>query len=208
MPKWFDEFVFGATLPFRAATEAVLFVPTLAVTTVAETIHKVVDSDHDFDPFRDYEEARGIVGKTAGIGLAVGGILATGGAGLAVAGAAACNGASNINQKAEKLVTKKCSSTEKDMLHIGMAVDACGVVGNAAKLGMDGLGCSPEFLGPLKTVSSCVGLPLGLVMRITPEAQKKLSKMSPAEQALEAAAMGISLYKLQQLLEELANVYN
>lgn len=88
-----------------------------------------------------------------------------------------------------------------------MAVDACGLVGNGARLGMDGLGVSPDLLGPLKLTASVVGVTLNRVLKNTPQAHAKYQKKSAAEQALEAAAMGLSLYKFQMLLEELSRVY-
>lgn len=208
MPEWFDAMLFGASLPFRAVTEVVLAVPTITTTVIAETVHKIVDSDHEWDATRDYKEARNIWGKVAGVGLGVGAIVASGGVGLAIAGAAATNCASNINQKCEKLLDGGCSNSEEVNLRVGMAVDACGIVGNAAKLGMDGLGISPDYLGPLRLTASVVGVPMNLVLKITPQAHAKYQKMSAAEQAIEAAAMGLSLYKFQMLLEELARVYS
>lgn len=207
MPEWFDAVVFGATLPFRAAAEVALFVPTIATTAIAETIHVIVDPDHDWDATRDYKEARNVLGKVAGVGLGIGGIVATGGVGLALAGAAATNCASNINEKSEKLLDGNCSSSEEAHLRMGMAVDTFGFVGNAAKVGMDGFGIAPDVLGPMRLASRSVGVPLGLVMKITPQAHKKYQKMSAAEQALEAASMGISLYKFQELLAELDLFY-
>jgi hypothetical protein len=207
MPEWFDNVLFGATLPFRAVTEVALFVPTIATTIIAETAHKIVDPDHDWDATRDYGEARNVWGKVAGVGLGVGAIVASGGVGLVVAGAAATNSASNINQKCEKILDGNCSSSEELNLRLGMAIDGCGLVGNAAKLGIDGMGLSPDILGPLRLVSKTVGVPMSLVMKFTPQAHKKYQEMSAVEQALEAASMGISLYKFQELMAELSELY-
>lgn len=207
MPEWFDAVLFGATLPFRAVAEVALAVPTITSTVVSETIQKMVDSDHEWDATRDYKEVRDILGKVAGVSLGVGAIVASGGVGLIIAGAAAANCASNVNQKCEKILDGNCSNSEEMNLRLGMAVDGCGIVGNAAKIGMEGFGLSPDILGSMKLASGIVGVPLGLVMKITPQAHKKYQRMSVVEQALEAAAMGISLTKFQMLIEELSRLY-
>lgn len=207
MPEWFDAVIFGATLPFRATAEVVLAVPTFTTTLVSETLQYAFDSDHEFDPTRDYKAVRNIYGKAAGVGLGVGAIVVSGGtAGLVLAGAAACNGASNMNQKAEK-VLNGCSSSEEMECRIGMVADACGIAGNTVSLAANGMGFQSEYLGHLKLISRTVGVPLNFVMKITPEAYRKYQKMSPAEQAIEAAALGLSTYKFHELLVELGELY-
>jgi hypothetical protein len=207
MPDWFDAVLFGATLPFRVATEVVLAVPTVTTCVIGETICKIVDSDHEWDITNKYEEVRDLYGKVATVGLGVGAIVASGGVGLVVAGAAATCSASNMNQKCEKILDGNCSKSEEAELRIGVAFDALGVVGNAAKIGMDGLGIAPNFLGTLKLAAATVSVPYNLAKKITPEAYARYQKMSMAEQAIAAAELGLSTYKFQMLLEELARLF-
>lgn len=89
----------------------------------------------------------------------------------------------------------------------GMVTDACGIAGNAVSLATNGMGFQSAYLGNLKLISRTVGVPLSFVMKITPEAYRKYQKMSPAEQAIEAAALGLSTYKLDELLLELGELY-
>ena len=197
MPEWFDNLLYGATLPFRAVAEVALAVPSITSTVISETLYKIADSDHEWDPTRDYKEVRGIWGKIANISLSAGAIAASGGVGLVVAGAAAINCASNMNQKCEKILSGNCSSLEERNLRFGIAVDGFGILGSSAKIGMNGLGLSRGVMRSIKLGSGIIGVPLGGVMKFTPEEIANYQRMTPQEKAMEAADLGISIYKFE-----------
>ena len=211
MPQWFDAVLYGTTLPFRVVTEVALAVPTITTTAIVETVNKIADSDHKWDATRDYKEARDAYGKVAVIGLGTGAIVASGGVGLVIAGAAATFCASSMNKKCGKILGRNCSRSEEKKLRIGMAADGFGIVGKAlgkvSNRRMDNFGIFPDLLESMKLVSSKIGVPLGLVMKITPQANAKYQQMSEAEQASEAAALGISLLKFHKLIKELPTLY-
>jgi hypothetical protein len=204
MPEWFDAVLFFATLPFRVVTEVVLVVPTVTACVIGETILKIADSDHEWDFTNKYEEVRDLYGKVATVGLGVGAIVASGGVELVVAGAAVTKFASNMNQKCWKL--KISSKSEEAELRTGLAIDALGVVFNAAKLTMDALKISSIFLRSLRLAASTVAIPYSIVNRINPEAFERYQKMSVAEQAIASAELGLLTYRFQLLLEELARL--
>lgn len=208
MSNGFDDFVYGATLPFHAAKEISLFAVSAPLALMTESVETMLDSDHEFAFSRTNEEYRNVVNKVAGVGIGIGAILASGGtAGLVMASAAMCNSASNINEKL-KLISDGCSDTEEALLRVGMAVDTCNFIGTSATVGMNGFDFSANILEPLKLASAAIGVPINVCLKVTSDIHAETKNLPTEDKAIKAAELGLSLFKFEQLLQELDAVYS
>lgn len=115
MPQWFDEFCTGFTAPFRAVTEAVLFVPTVTTAAILEVIAKVEDPEHEFDISRDFDEVKEMVSVSADVAITVAGVVTPA---PIVFAANIFKSGSNLNEKLEEVRDKEESETVVDRLQM------------------------------------------------------------------------------------------
>ena len=172
-----------------------------------------INRNHNFYNFtsvnetQTIEDARKSLRKASGVFLGVGSLVLSSNPALAIALGSIIYNGSKMNRKSEKLLQiQNYSEVEARFIQLGLFADFLGVLRNFSKIGMDGFGFLPEVLRPIRMFTNVIGIPLKLYLKSSNENRKRFERMSMPEQTFEGASMGVYVWKLQVLFEELSRV--
>lgn len=139
--------------------------------------------------------------------MGIGSLVLSSNPALAIALGSVIYNGSKMNRKTEKLMrNQNQSETETRFVQLGLFADALGVLRNLSKIGMDGFGFLPEVFRPIRMFTNVVGIPLKLYLKSSNENRKRFERMSTPEQTFEGASMGVYVWKLQVLFEDLSKI--
>jgi hypothetical protein len=203
MSSWVYQLIYTLTVPLRVVMDAAVENSVSVTSNLMQTqqIFEISPSNQT----QSTENARKTMRRATGVVLGVGSITLTENSALAIAVGSVIYNGSKMNRKSEKLMQERPETKER-FIQMGMFADALGVLRNSAKLGMDGFGFFPEVLGPIRLITNIVGIPLKLFLKTSRQNQKRFEKMPRSEQTFEAFSMGVYVWKLQLLLEELLKI--
>lgn len=200
MTGWFYQLIYTLTVPLRIIMDSAI---DSSVTAASKVLSKHEIFHFSSNQSEKIENARKTLRRASGVVLGLGSITLSQNPALAVAVASVIYNGSKMNRKSEKLMQERPEAEER-FIQIGLFADALGALRNSVKVLMDGFGFFPEVLDPIKLMTNIIGIPLKLMLKISRQNYNKFEKMLGPERTFEAASMGVYVWKLQLLMEELS----